>query len=225
MPGEYSRKGAAALFVVASTVLLLIGLASPILCHAGTVSVSRTEEVPLSLGLSDDSVVNLHRAVPSEDRFNLDSVATIASKQSDVAVIEELTVLTSEKEFTVGKQEAERISFGVSSGKTDNSSERKAATSDSTVGWIYSEVSWYGPRFYGNRTADGTILTRSSVLVASRTLPFGTKVEIVYNGKSVIAEVHDRGPYVVGRDLDIGPGAAKILGFSGVHVVKYRLVP
>lgn len=225
MRSAHSLKGAVALFAVASTVVLLIGSACPSRCQASTVSAARTEDASLSLGLSEDSAVHLNRAVPVKDRFDLDSVSTIASKQSEIAVIRDLAVPTSEKKFTIGKQEAERIAFGVSSGKTGAPSKRRASTGDSTVGWIYSEVSWYGPRFYGKRTADGTILMRDSVLVASRTLPFGTKVEIVYNAKSVVAEVRDRGPYVAGRDLDIGPGAAKILGFSGVHVVKYRLVP
>jgi len=205
--------------------MLLAGYACPVLCQASSVSAGPREEASLSLGLSEDSTVHLSRAVPPEDRFDLDSVAVIASKQSEIAVIKDLAVPSSEKKFTVGKQEAERIAFGVSPGKTDVSSKRSISTGDSTVGWIYSEVSWYGPRFYGKKTADGTVLMRDSVLVASRTLPFGTKVEIVYNGRSIVAEVHDRGPYVAGRDLDIGPGAAKILGFSGVHVVKYRLVP
>ncbi len=37
-------------------------------------------------------------------------------------------------------------------------------------------VSWYGPGFYGHRTACGVELTKTVIGVAHRTLPCGTKV-------------------------------------------------
>jgi len=84
-------------------------------------------------------------------------------------------------------------------------------------------VSWYGPGFYGHTMAGGGKLTPTSMVVAHRSLRFGTKVEIMYRGRRVIAVVKDRGPYVSGRTFDLGPGTAKALGFSGVGTVSWRI--
>ena len=94
----------------------------------------------------------------------------------------------------------------------------------STTGWKSAKVSWYGPGFYGNNTASGMVLTESSMIVAHRTLAFGTKIQFEYNGRTCTATVQDRGPHISGREFDLGPGTAKALGFSGVGTVKYRIV-
>jgi hypothetical protein len=56
-------------------------------------------------------------------------------------------------------------------------------------------VTWYGPGFYGNRTACGQRYTRYIVGVAHRSLPCGTMVQFRWRGKSKVAPVIDRGPY------------------------------
>jgi rare lipoprotein A (peptidoglycan hydrolase) len=75
-------------------------------------------------------------------------------------------------------------------------------------------VSWYGPGFYGHRTACGLKLTRSLVGVAHRTLPCGAKVTFKNpaNGRVVTARVVDRGPYVGGRQWDLTAGLCRKLG-------------
>lgn len=90
--------------------------------------------------------------------------------------------------------------------------------------WRSARVSWYGPGFYGHTMAGGGRLQTSSMIVASRTLAFGTRVQFTYHGHSVIAVVRDRGPYVSGRTFDLGPGTARALGFSGVGTVRYRIL-
>ena len=54
----------------------------------------------------------------------------------------------------------------------------------------------------------------------------GTYVEISYGGRSVIAVVNDRGPYVHGRVIDMQPAVARALGFLsvGVGTVQYRFL-
>ncbi len=78
-------------------------------------------------------------------------------------------------------------------------------------------ISWYGPRLYGNGTACGQTLTRALVGVAHRTLPCGTLVTFRYNGKTLTVPVVDRGPYVSGRTWDLTAGACAKLGhcFTG----------
>ena len=91
-------------------------------------------------------------------------------------------------------------------------------------GWRRARVSWYGPGFYGNTMAGGGKLTRTSMVVAHRSMPFGTKIQFTYRGRSCTAVVRDRGPYISGRVFDLGPGTAKALGFSGVGTVSYRIL-
>ncbi|MDA3936456.1 MAG: septal ring lytic transglycosylase RlpA family protein [Actinomycetota bacterium] len=105
---------------------------------------------------------------------------------------------------------------------------RAAATTSvsrsGSTGWSSAKVSWYGPGFYGNTMAGGGVLTVDSMVVAHRSLPFGTRVQFEYNGRSVTAVVQDRGPFVGGRTFDLGPGVARALGFNGVHTVSYRIL-
>jgi hypothetical protein len=56
-------------------------------------------------------------------------------------------------------------------------------------------VTWYGPGFYGNRTACGQRYTRTIIGVAHRTLPCGTLIEFRWHGMTAVAPVIDRGPY------------------------------
>ena len=48
-------------------------------------------------------------------------------------------------------------------------------------------ASWYGPGFYGRRTANGEILQKGAFTAAHRTLPFGTIVRVtnLENGRYV----------------------------------------
>jgi rare lipoprotein A len=55
--------------------------------------------------------------------------------------------------------------------------------------------------------------------VANRTLPCGTKVQFRYGGRTVMATVDDRGPYVGGRTWDLGQSTRAALGFQGVGTV------
>lgn len=75
-------------------------------------------------------------------------------------------------------------------------------------------ASWYGPGFFGRRTACGTDLTRETVGVAHRKLPCGTRVEIYHRGRTLEVPVIDRGPYVAGRQWDLTQAAAEALGVT-----------
>jgi|GEM_PF-5397395 len=68
-----------------------------------------------------------------------------------------------------------------------------------------AHASYYADRLNGRRTASGRIFSNSKYTAAHRKLPFGSKVRITNeaNGKSVIVEVTDRGPFTKGRDIDL----------------------
>jgi rare lipoprotein A len=80
-------------------------------------------------------------------------------------------------------------------------------------------ASWYGPGFYGNRTACGQTLTPSTLGVANKTLPCGTKLTLRYHGRQVRVRVIDRGPYVAGRDFDLTAATKQRLGFGSTGTI------
>ena len=98
----------------------------------------------------------------------------------------------------------------------------------SASSWKSGVASYYGigDGFMGGTTASGAIVTESSMGVAMLNVPLGTYVEISYGGRSVIAVVNDRGPYVHGRVIDMQPAVARALGFLsvGVGTVQYRFL-
>jgi rare lipoprotein A len=79
---------------------------------------------------------------------------------------------------------------------------------------VYETVTstWYGPGFYGHRTACGQRLTTSTIGVAHKTLPCGTKVALRANGRSIVVPVIDRGPYARGVTYDLTSATAERLG-------------
>lgn len=84
-----------------------------------------------------------------------------------------------------------------------------------------NNISWYGPGFNGHQGACGMFgdngLGPEDIGVAHRTLPCGTKVTFRYNGRIVVTQVKDRGPYVPGRIWDMTRGLCEALGhcFTG----------
>lgn len=82
-----------------------------------------------------------------------------------------------------------------------------------------SYASWYGPGLYGGGLACGGRLTPATVGVAHRWLPCGTRVAFRFGGRTVVARVVDRGPYVGGREWDLTAGLKQRLGFGSTGVV------
>jgi rare lipoprotein A (peptidoglycan hydrolase) len=105
---------------------------------------------------------------------------------------------------------------------------KAAATGAAPVapsGWRRDpEVSWYGPGFYGNRTACGLAYTKTIMGVAHRTLPCGTMVSFrnPKNGLQVTVPVIDRGPYVAGRNWDLSGAACTALAHCYTGPIDWR---
>ena len=75
-------------------------------------------------------------------------------------------------------------------------------------------ATWYGPGFYGRRTACGKKMSRRLVGVAHKKLPCGTQVALYYKGQTLTAPVVDRGPFRKGTTWDLTYAAAQKLGFE-----------
>lgn len=92
-----------------------------------------------------------------------------------------------------------------------------------------AKASWYSVKTNrGTETASGETFSDYKITAAHKTLPLGTLVQVINidNGKSVIARVNDRGPYVPNRAIDLSPAAfAEIANLdSGVIRVNVRTV-
>lgn len=103
---------------------------------------------------------------------------------------------------------------------------KKSVTIEKT---IYGKSSWYGQYFHGRTMANGDLFDMyDPTIIAHKYLPFGTilKITNIQNGKSLEGTVQDRGPYVVGRDIDLSYAGAKILGMDeqGVASIKMEIL-
>lgn len=78
-------------------------------------------------------------------------------------------------------------------------------------------ASWFG--LYGEGVACGGTLAYNQIGVAHKTLPCGTKVTISYRGRTIVAPVIDRGPFIAGREFDLTGAAARALHFDGVGTI------
>jgi rare lipoprotein A len=78
-----------------------------------------------------------------------------------------------------------------------------------------------GPAAFGRRTACGGVLAPETLGVAQPTLPCGARIFITYNGKTVLTQVVDRGPYTAGRQFDLTDALARKLGLRGVQTITW----
>jgi rare lipoprotein A (peptidoglycan hydrolase) len=86
-------------------------------------------------------------------------------------------------------------------------------------------ATWFGPGFYGQRTACGQTLTPAVVGVANRALPCGTLVRFGYKGRAATVPVIDRGPYAHnGAQWDLTTGAATALGMADTARLHTKIV-
>ena len=86
-------------------------------------------------------------------------------------------------------------------------------------------ASYYGAES-GRTTASGARFRPSGLTAAHRSIPFGTRLRVVYGARSVVVTVNDRGPFVHDRCLDLSLGAARAIGLSdrGVDIVDFERV-
>ena len=84
-------------------------------------------------------------------------------------------------------------------------------------------ASYYGREFEGRPTASGEPFDADALTAAHKSLPFGTKLGVAYEGEYVRVTVTDRGPYVGGRDLDLSLAAARDIGLTSPGEAPVRV--
>ena len=75
-------------------------------------------------------------------------------------------------------------------------------------------ATWFGPGFYGRRTACGQKMSRTLLGVAHKKMRCGTQVAVLYKGRRITVPVVDRGPFRHGTDWDLTAATAQALGFK-----------
>jgi rare lipoprotein A len=93
---------------------------------------------------------------------------------------------------------------------------------------INTNATWYGPGFHGRRTANGERFNQNAMTLASRNLPFGTRVRVVNpkTGKAAVARVNDRGPFgKKGYTADLSKGLAHEIGLKNSGPVRLEVLP
>jgi peptidoglycan lytic transglycosylase len=75
-------------------------------------------------------------------------------------------------------------------------------------------ATWYGPGFYGRKTACGLRMSRTLLGVAHKTLRCGTQVAVLYKGRRITVPVVDRGPFRAGTSYDLTVATAQALRFE-----------
>nr|MBI5455775.1 hypothetical protein [Candidatus Levybacteria bacterium] len=136
------------------------------------------------------------------------SVPSVAAKSSDKIEVSATQIF---RDLDTQLKPNENLIVDFSSIETvlpESVKKPKPVVKASSSNWkLDPEISWYGPGFYGKRTACGLELTKKLEGVANRDLPCGTLVVFEWDGLTRTFPVVDRGPYVDGRIFDLTGGA------------------
>lgn len=87
-------------------------------------------------------------------------------------------------------------------------------------------ASWYGPGFHGKKTASGERFNKHKLTAAHRSIKLGSRVKVtnLFNQKSVIVLINDRGPFVKGRIIDLSQAAKRELDMEGTTKVSIEVI-
>jgi rare lipoprotein A (peptidoglycan hydrolase) len=95
------------------------------------------------------------------------------------------------------------------------------STGPQPVGSFAALAGSSGPAAFGRTTACGGVLGPDTEGVAQPTLPCGARIFITFQGKTVLTQVVDRGPYTAGRQFDLTDALARRLGLHGVQQIHW----
>ena len=123
--------------------------------------------------------------------------------------------------------------LGVSAGSAEAHTRHKAHNGHRaraihvSEGWSQHGVaSFYGPGFWGRKTAMGNRMNRGDMTAAHKSLPLGTKLLVTnrQTGKSVTVTVNDRGPYAGHRIIDLAERPAREIGLKKTGTADVSIV-
>lgn len=89
-------------------------------------------------------------------------------------------------------------------------------------------ASWYGAPYHNRRGSNGELYNMHAMTAAHLTLPLGSIVRVtnLKSGHSALVRITDRGPFVVGRIVDLSLAAAKALDvyLPGTATVRLQVL-
>jgi hypothetical protein len=88
-------------------------------------------------------------------------------------------------------------------------------------GWYTAVAGVRARPLAGKPSGCGTLLQPGTLGVDHPVLPCGAKVFVTYRGKTVLTTVVDRGPFGPGREFEITPALADLLGLTGVQTIRW----
>jgi rare lipoprotein A (peptidoglycan hydrolase) len=88
--------------------------------------------------------------------------------------------------------------------------------------WYTALAAAYTPSAATHKGACGVAIGPGTAGVAHPVLPCGVKLYVKFGGKEVLTQVVDRGHTVPGREFDVTPALAKLLGLQGTQTIQWR---
>jgi rare lipoprotein A len=98
----------------------------------------------------------------------------------------------------------------------------------SKEGHCFGKASYYSDYLEGHSTSTGEPYRAAELTAAHLTLPFGTVVRVtnLANGQSVDVRINDRGPYIIGRSIDLSKSAFDSIAHLGKGIIwiEYEII-
>ncbi|HWD84936.1 MAG TPA: septal ring lytic transglycosylase RlpA family protein [Solirubrobacteraceae bacterium] len=230
-----SRRGLRGALIAAATGLLLVPAASLAATGGGGTSSQTTTTAPVHRANRTETVsgdgITVHAVqsgvltwrtkffgtTPSRDAGKIIEIERTAKPGSTTWMVATKTTVASGGTFATSwrANKAGKLAFRAIILRSSTTASAAAASPSLHITvFRLSRASWYGPGFFGHRTACGQILRKTTLGVANRSLKCGTKVSILYHGHSIRVPVIDRGPYTKGVYWDLTEATAQALGMT-----------
>ena len=89
-------------------------------------------------------------------------------------------------------------------------------------GWYDALAAPRPPAGDAERTSCGLTLTARSLGVTHPVLPCGAKLLVRYGGETILTEVIDNELVATGRQFELTPALAQLIGLDGTQQVEWR---
>ena len=139
-------------------------------------------------------------------------IITLLFLLTNIGLVSSQSSIINSKKFTINKDTVKKVTK-----IAEKEVEPIAVAPDSVIvetgKFVFfkknAHASYYHDKFNGKKTASGKRFDNQKLTAAHRKFPFGTKLKITNeaNGKSVVVEVTDRGPFARGREIDLSKKA------------------
>src|SRR6478609_5331131 len=140
-------------------------------------------------------------------------IITLLFLLANIGIVSSQSSIINSKKFSIVKDTAKKTTKVVEKALTPATIIAPDTVIVETGKFVFfkkdAHASYYHDKFNGKKTASGKRFDNDKLSAAHRKFPFGTKLRITNeaNGKSVVVEVTDRGPFARGREIDLSKKA------------------